>query len=175
MRILPETALLQSQSPCSIAVLLPESAIIPYEVAEGLHSYFFSLEDIIRSIPHEEGIIAIDVRRNHILSDALKGQKKKFNPKMTLKVCEACRKSWSLIICSFQIVFVGEDALDYANRMSQTQQLQAILDTYTYSTSTFVPTKTLTVRKIHSYNDLWKLAKPNFWIFLFIIFFFFFS
>ena len=32
-------------------------------------------------------------------------------------------------------------------------QLQAILDTYTYSTSAFVPIKTLTVHKIHSYND----------------------
>ena len=45
---------------------------------------------------------------------------------------------------------------------SQTQQLQAVLDTYTYSTSAFVPTKTLKVRKIHSYNDLRKLVKPHF-------------
>ena len=41
VRILPETALLQSQSPCSIVVLLHESAIFPphvhNEVAEGLH------------------------------------------------------------------------------------------------------------------------------------------
>ena len=47
----------------------------------------------------------------------------------------------------------------------QTRQLQAISDTYTYSTSDFVPTKTLTVRKIHGYNHLRKLAKPNFGIF----------
>ena len=52
---------------------------------------------------------------------------------------------------------------------SQTRQLQAILDTYMYSTSAFVPTKTLTVHKLHSYNDLRKLAKPNFRV-LFIIF-----
>ena len=50
---------------------------------------------------------------------------------------------------------------------------RATLDTYTYSRSAFVPTKTLTARKIHSYNDLRKLAKLHFWIFLFIIFFFF--
>ena len=48
---------------------------------------------------------------------------------------------------------------------SQTRQLQAILDTHSYSTSAFVPTKTITVCKIHSYNHLWKLATPNFWIF----------
>ena len=45
---------------------------------------------------------------------------------------------------------------------SQTWQLQAILDTYTYSRSAFVPTKTLKVRKIQSYNDLQKLVKPYF-------------
>ena len=59
-----------------------------------LFIFFFSLGDIIRSIPHEEGTVAIDVRRKHILSDALKGgRKKKFNPKMMLKVCEDCIKS----------------------------------------------------------------------------------
>ena len=42
---------------------------------------------------------------------------------------------------------------------SQTRQLQAILDTYTYSRSAFVP---LIVRKIHNYNDLQKLVKPHF-------------
>ena len=31
--------------------------------------------------------------------------------------------------------------------------------------SAFVPTKTLRVRKIHSYNDLRKLAKEHFWVF----------
>ena len=36
---------------------------------------------------------------------------------------------------------------------SQTQQLQALLDTYTYSMSVSVPTKTLKVRKIQCYND----------------------
>ena len=45
---------------------------------------------------------------------------------------------------------------------SQTWQLQALWDTYTYSTSAFVPTKTLKVRKIHSYNNLQKLVKPHF-------------
>ena len=45
---------------------------------------------------------------------------------------------------------------------SQTQQLQTLLDTYTYSTRDSVPAKTLEVRKIHSYNDLRKLAKPHF-------------
>ena len=45
---------------------------------------------------------------------------------------------------------------------SQTRQLQALLDTYMYSTSAFVPTKTHEVRKIHSYNDLQKLVKPHF-------------
>ena len=45
---------------------------------------------------------------------------------------------------------------------SQTRQLQAILEAYTYCTSAFVPTKTLTVRKIHGYNHIWKLAKLNF-------------
>ena len=48
---------------------------------------------------------------------------------------------------------------------SQTRQLQALLDTYTYSTSDSVPAKTLKVRKIHSYNDLRKLPHPPFWIF----------
>lgn len=66
-----------------------------YEVAEGLHfsSYFVFQLGSIHSIQHEEGIIAIDVRRKHILSDALKGRKKMFHPKMTLKVCGDCRKS----------------------------------------------------------------------------------
>ena len=50
---------------------------------------------------------------------------------------------------------------------SQTWQLQAILDTYTYSRSAFVPGKTHTLHKIHSYNDLWKLAKLHFWIYIF--------
>ena len=45
---------------------------------------------------------------------------------------------------------------------SQTWQLQAILDTYTYSRSACVPIKTLTVRKIPSYNDLQKLVKLHF-------------
>ena len=45
---------------------------------------------------------------------------------------------------------------------SQKRQLQAILDTYRYSTSAFVPSKTHKVRKIHSYNDLRKLAKQHF-------------
>ena len=45
---------------------------------------------------------------------------------------------------------------------SRTRQLQALLDTYTYSTSAFVSNKTLKVRKIHSYNDLQKLVKPHF-------------
>ena len=45
---------------------------------------------------------------------------------------------------------------------SQTRQLQTLLDTYTYSTSDSVPAKTLEVRKIHSYNDLRKLAKLHF-------------
>ena len=53
---------------------------------------------------------------------------------------------------------------------SQTRQLQAILDAYTYCTSAFVSSKSHEVRKIHSYNDYRKLAKPHFWIFLFIIF-----
>ena len=43
---------------------------------------------------------------------------------------------------------------------SQTRQLQALLDTYTYSTSDSVPAKTLKVRKIHSYNDLLNLPPP---------------
>ena len=47
-------------------------------------------------------------------------------------------------------------------RTLQTRQLQALLDTYTYSTSAFIPTKTLKVRKIHSYSDLQKLVKPHF-------------
>ena len=47
---------------------------------------------------------------------------------------------------------------------SQTRQLQALLDTYTYSTSDSVPAKTLKVRKIHSYNDLRNLPHPPFWI-----------
>ena len=46
---------------------------------------------------------------------------------------------------------------------SQTRQLQTLLDTYTYSTSDFVPAKTLKVRKIHSYNDLRKLPQTPFW------------
>ena len=46
---------------------------------------------------------------------------------------------------------------------SQTRQLQAILDPYPYSTSAFLPTETLKVRKIHSYNDLQKLVKPHFY------------
>ena len=45
---------------------------------------------------------------------------------------------------------------------SQTRQLQALLDTYTYSTSDSVPAKTLKVRKIHSYNDLRNLPHPLF-------------
>ena len=45
---------------------------------------------------------------------------------------------------------------------SQTRQLQVLLDTYTYFTSVSVPAKTLKVRKIHSYSDLRKLAKPHF-------------
>ena len=45
---------------------------------------------------------------------------------------------------------------------SQTRQLQALLDTYTYSTSDSVPAKTLKVRKIHSYNDLRNLPHPPF-------------
>ena len=45
---------------------------------------------------------------------------------------------------------------------SQTRQLQALLDIYTYSRSVSVPTKTPKVRKIHSYTDLRKLAKPHF-------------
>ena len=45
---------------------------------------------------------------------------------------------------------------------SQTWQLQALLDTYTYSTSASVLTKTFKVPKIHSYSDLRKLAKPHF-------------
>ena len=45
---------------------------------------------------------------------------------------------------------------------SQTRQLQAILDKCTYSRSALVSTKTLKVRKIHSYNDLQKLVKPHF-------------
>ena len=53
--------------------------------------------------------------------------------------------------------------------MAQTRQLQALLDTYTYSTSDSLPAKTLKVRKIHSYNDLRNLPHPPFWIFLFIL------
>ena len=71
----------------------------------------------------------------------------------------------------------AHDTPNFSNRTaqnSQTLQLQAILDTYTYSTSALVPTKTLTVRKKHSYSHLRKLAKLNFWIFLFIIVFLFF-
>ena len=49
----------------------------------------------------------------------------------------------------------------------------AVIDTYTYSTSAFVPTKTHKVRKIDSYNDLQKLAK-NALLFIFFFFFFFF-
>ena len=45
---------------------------------------------------------------------------------------------------------------------SQTRQLQAILDMYTYSTCVSVPAKTLKVYKVHNYNDLQKLAKPHF-------------
>ena len=45
---------------------------------------------------------------------------------------------------------------------SQTRQLQTLLDAYTYSTSDSVPTKTFKVHKIHSDNDLRKLAKPHF-------------
>ena len=48
---------------------------------------------------------------------------------------------------------------------SQTRQLQALLDTYTYSTSDSVPAKTLKVRKIHSYNDLRNLPHPLFGFF----------
>ena len=40
------------------------------------------------------------------------------------------------------------------------QQLQALLDMYTYSTSISVPTKTLKVYKIDHYNDPRKLTKP---------------
>ena len=57
--------------------------------------------------------------------------------------------------------------------LSQTRQLQTLLDTYTYSTSDSVPVKTLKVRKIHSYNALRKLPHTPFWIVLFIIIFFF--
>ena len=42
----------------------------------------------------------------------------------------------------------------------QRQQLQALLDTCTYSMSVSVPAKTLKVCIVHCYNDLRKLAKP---------------
>ena len=45
---------------------------------------------------------------------------------------------------------------------SQTRQLKTLLDTYTYSTSDSVPTKTLKVRKIYSYNDLQNLPHTPF-------------
>ena len=49
---------------------------------------------------------------------------------------------------------------------TQMQQLQAIIDTYTYSTSGFVPTKTHKVHKIHNYNDLQKLPNRTFGFFV---------
>ena len=48
---------------------------------------------------------------------------------------------------------------------SQTRQLQALLDTYTYSTSASVPTKTLKVRKIHSYMTYRNGPTPFFGFF----------
>ena len=61
----------------------------------------------------------------------------------------------------------------HANRMaqnSQARQLQAIFAPYTYSTSAFVPTKTLTVRKIHSYNHLYGNWPNRFFLFIIIFF-----
>ena len=64
----------------------------------------------------------------------------------------------------------------FLNRMAQnslTWHLQALLSTYTYSMTAFVPSKTLKVRKIHSsYNDIQKLAKRTFGVFIIILFFF---
>ena len=48
---------------------------------------------------------------------------------------------------------------------SQTRQLQVLLDTYMYSSAS-VLAKTVKVHKIYSYNDFWKLAKPNFFLLL---------
>ena len=45
---------------------------------------------------------------------------------------------------------------------SKMQQLQTLLDTYTYCMCLSVPAKTLKVCKVYSYNDLWTLAKPQF-------------
>ena len=45
---------------------------------------------------------------------------------------------------------------------SQTRQLQALLDTYTYFMTASLPTKIFKVRKIHGYSDLRKLVKPHF-------------